>query len=213
MGLGARKYWVRGHQKYLELSWIDKPSIFATQIIKYFPERGTLLDLGAGQGQDSRYFAEKGYKVLCTDFSDFALKIAKEKAEKQKLNINFLNVDISKKFPIKTGEFDIVYSHLGLHYWNEEVTHKIFEEIYRVSKPGGIVAALFNSQSDPEIKEFKKIEENLYYDPKGLLKSYFTSDYLKKFIKNKFDIVLLDDLGETYKDEIKTLVRFVGKKT
>lgn len=208
----ARKYWVSGHRKYSELSWIDKPSIFATRVIKHFPKNGILLDLGAGQGQDSRYFAGKGYKVWCTDFSNFALKIAQEKAKKAKLNIMFLNVDISKQLPFRTGEFNIVYSHLALHYWNKQETRKIFDEIYRVLKPNGIVAALFNSQTDPEIKEFKKVGENLYYDPKGLVKSYFTADYLKKFIEGKFKIVLLDDQGESYKDRIKTLVRFVGKK-
>lgn len=210
--MDSASFWDKKHIDYSSKDWINKPTIFATQVVSYFPENGMLLDLGAGQGQDSRYFAKKGYKVLCTDFSDFALKIAKEKAKEEKLDIKFTNVNISEKLMFKTGEFDIVYSHLALHYWDEEGTRKIFEEIHRVLKPGGIIAALFNSQSDPEVAEFEKIGNNLYFDPKGLVKSYFTAGYLKKFIEERFEIVLLDDRGETYKDSIKSLVRFVGKK-
>ncbi len=48
MNIDAKKYWVSGHKKYLITPWIDKPSIFATQVIGYLPQKGKLLDLGAG---------------------------------------------------------------------------------------------------------------------------------------------------------------------
>jgi hypothetical protein len=60
-------------------------------------------------------------------------------------------------------------------------------------------------------KGFEKVEENLYLDPKGLVKSYWNADLLKKFIGENFESILLDEKGKTYKDSIRTLVRFVGK--
>ena len=39
------KYWTGGHKKYLTLDWIDKPTIFAKQIINYLPKKTNLLDL------------------------------------------------------------------------------------------------------------------------------------------------------------------------
>jgi len=86
MNIDARRYWIGGHKKYLTTPWINKPTIFATQVVKHFPKKAKLLDLGAGQGQDSRFFAKKGFEVLCTDFSDIALKIAKEKANPSTLS-------------------------------------------------------------------------------------------------------------------------------
>jgi ubiquinone/menaquinone biosynthesis C-methylase UbiE len=212
MRLDVTKYWTGGHEKYSTLDWIDKPTIFAKQIIKYLPKKTKLLDLGAGQGQDSRFFAKNGFTVTCTDITPIAIKLAREKAKKSNLSMKFKKVDISKKLPFKNSEFDIVYSHLALHYFNVEDTTKIFSEIYRILKPDGVLVALFNSKSDPEIKEFKKIGDNLYLDPRGLAKSYWTAKYLRKFIDRKFNTVVLDDEGETYKDRIKTLVRFVGRK-
>ncbi len=56
-------YWEELHTRYDGLDWTEKPSIFAEEIIQYFPERGVVLDLGAGQGQDSIYFAQAGFQV------------------------------------------------------------------------------------------------------------------------------------------------------
>lgn len=213
MNIDARKYWVGGHKKYLTTSWIDKPTIFATQVIKYFPRKGKLLDLGAGQGQDSRFFAKKGFRVLCTDFSDFALEIAKEKAEKEKLKINFLELDISQKLPFEDNVFDIVYSHLALHYWDKEKTKIIFNEILRVLKKGGVFAAIFNSIYDPEIVQLRKIGQNLYFDDKiKMARSYFSVPYMNDLIDDNFSIKMIDEKGRTYKDINEKLFRFIGLK-
>jgi len=37
-------------------------------------------------------------------------------------------------------------------------------------------------------------------------------EYLRKIIDGLFESVILDNKGTTYKDEIKTLIRFVGRK-
>lgn len=52
--------WKELHSHYQQQSWIEKPSIFAQNTIQYFPQAGTVLELGAGHGQDSIFFARKG---------------------------------------------------------------------------------------------------------------------------------------------------------
>ena len=47
------KAWSELHNNYKKRDWINKPSIFAEQAIKYFPSSGKVLELGAGLGQDS----------------------------------------------------------------------------------------------------------------------------------------------------------------
>ena len=59
--------WKDLHTNYQSQTWIEKPSIFAETAIQYFPKRGTLLELGAGLGQDSVFFAKQGYDVLSSD--------------------------------------------------------------------------------------------------------------------------------------------------
>jgi hypothetical protein len=67
--MDEQAYWDEQHDKYLSTDWIDKPSIFVQWVIDYFPPSGSVLDLGAGQAQDSRFLTEKGYEVMATDFS------------------------------------------------------------------------------------------------------------------------------------------------
>lgn len=40
----------------------------------------------------------------------------------------------------------------------------------------------------------------------------YISEDLNEFTDELFDPVILDTKGETYKDKIKTLVRFIGKR-
>lgn len=210
-----KKYWKDIHKIYSKKDWINKPAIFAEFVLKYFPKKGKLLELGAGQGRDSRFFAKKGYKVVSTDLSEYALKISREKAKKEKLDIQFIELDLKKDaLPFKDKSLDIVYSHLALHYFDDKRTREIFKEIHRVLKPNGIVAAFFNTTDDKETEdlEFELLEENFYKSPEGVLKRYFSVDYLKDVTKDLFNPVILDAKGETYKDEINNLIRFIGKK-
>ncbi|MBI4099813.1 class I SAM-dependent methyltransferase [Candidatus Microgenomates bacterium] len=206
-----QEYWAKKHQKYLSEDWIDRPTLFAKFAVEYLPKTGKILDLGAGQGQDSRFFAKLGYKVTSTDFSDEALRISAQKAKDDGVNIKFHNVDLAKTLPFREAEFDVVYAHLSLHYFNHETTQQLFSEIFRILKTGGVMAALFNTTEDPEMATGIKIEEGLY-EVEGLAKRFFSLKYLEQSVSGKFTTIVADNKGETYKDKIKTLVRFVGKK-
>jgi ubiquinone/menaquinone biosynthesis C-methylase UbiE len=208
-----KDYWRKTHQIYSTKDWINDPTIFAQFAIDYFPENGKLLDLGAGQGQDSRFFAKRGYAVTSIDISDLALKLSKEKSEHESLDIEFMELDIADKLPFGDSSFDIVYSHLALQYFTDEKTREMFKEICRVLKPQGILACLFNTIEDPETTDenYKIIEKDYYQSPEGLLKKYFSVDYLKDVSGGLFTQLILDSKGETYKDDIKSLIRFIGK--
>jgi len=206
--------WNNLHKFYSKQDWIDKPNIFAEEVLEYLPKEGYILCLGDGQGQDGRFFASKGHKVLSTDISDSALEINNGKMREQGLeNIATEKLDLRERFPYKEAIFDIVYAHLSLHYFNQKTTEQIFSEIKRVLKPQGVVAIFTNSTSDPEYNTGNKIEDNLF-EIEGTEKRFFSTDSMKKFAKD-FEIILLDNQGKTYKDEAKgvhNLIRFIGKK-
>lgn len=202
--MNLQDYWQNKLSKYSQEPWSSGPNIFATQAIKYFPLSGKLLELGAGIGQDSKYFTTKGYDVLATDFSKFGL----DQIHDLKTQI----CDLSQPLPFQTKSFDIIYSHLALHYFDNQRTGKLFSEIFTILKPGGIFATLLNTLSDPETSQSeKKIGEDLFLTPSGIQKHLFSSGSFKKYI-TKFEVLLLDENGETYKDKIKSLIRFVGRK-
>ncbi|HEY1835685.1 MAG TPA: class I SAM-dependent methyltransferase [Candidatus Saccharimonadales bacterium] len=212
----ADQAWRDLHQKhYRDADWIDKPSLFAQDAIKYFPKSGRVLDLGAGQGQDSRFFAEHGYDVVSTDIEDSALELSRSKLPtKIKSKVTLQKLDLREELPFASESFDVVYAHLSLHYFDIEKTWRIFTEITRVLKPGGIVALFINSTSDPEYGSGEQIEPD-FFQIDNVTKRYFNVKSTRKFISDFYEINLLDNFGETYKDAAKgvhNLIRFIGTK-
>lgn len=214
LSMNTKDIWNAKHEKYKNQSWINNPNIFAKEIIEYFPEEGKILELGAGQGQDTRFLAENGYKVISTDISPEALSLSKEKMTIDiEKNIEIKQMDTSKKFPFNDSEFEIVYAHLAVHYFDMKTTEKIVKEISRVLKPNGIIAILTNSCTDPEYGQGEEIEKD-YFFVDGKNKRFFSIESIKSLFSD-FKVVLADNLGETYKDSEKgvhNLIRFIGRK-
>jgi len=204
--------WSDLHKNYKSQDWIDKPSIFAETAIKYFPAKGRVLDLGAGQGQDSRFFAEHGYDVVSTDLEESALEQSKSKlpqALRQKVSIQ--KVELREELPFDTASFDVVYAHLSIHYFDYDTTERLLEGVRRVLRPGGVLAFFVNSVHDPEYNTGTKLEED-YFQIDKTAKRYFSVDSTRKLMWG-FNVNVLDDQGETYKDRVKgvhNLVRFIG---
>lgn len=209
-----KAYWTEMHQRYSERGLGVKPTKFAHEVLEYLPESGSLLDLGAGQGQDSRFFAKHGFEVTSTDLTPTPLELSKKLSEKEGLTIAFQEVDISRQLPFENNAFDIVYSHMALHYFDKKVTERLFAEIHRVLKPNGIFATLLNTVEDAEAtnSDFKKIEQDLYQNPSGITKRYFSVETMHDFTRDYFKVIILDNKGKTYKDVLETLIRFVGNK-
>lgn len=204
--------WSKLHTKYKAAEWQDKPSLFAQTAVQYFPKKGRVLELGAGLGQDSRFFAEQGYDVTATDLKPGELeqKYATWPKETQR-NVHVQKLDLQQAWPLEDHAFDAVYAHLSIHYFTMDVTKKILDEIVRVLKPGGRVAFLLNSTSDPQYGTGKQLEPDYFYiDDKP--KRFFSVDTARQF-ERVFQISMVDNLGETYKDSAKgvhNLIRFIG---
>jgi SAM-dependent methyltransferase len=207
--------WSDVHKNYQTQDWIDKPSIFAETAIQYFPKAGKILELGAGQGQDGRFFAEHGYSVVCTDLEDTALGLANEKLpEDLQEKVSLQKLDLREALPFEAASFDMVYAHLSLHYFELESTARLLDQITRVLKPGGVLAFLVNSTSDPEYASGKQLEPDFFQVDK-VTKRYFSVVSTRELISDFYEINLLDNLGETYKDANKgvhNLIRFIGLK-
>ena len=206
--------WKELHSNYQEQNWIEKPSMFAETAIQYFPKSGRVLELGAGHGQDSFFFARQGYKVLSTDIeiSSLTLNLSKQ-SETLKEKIGVMQLDLSKPLPFEDQSFDVVYAHLSIHYFDQKTTWEIINEIRRILKPDGVFAFLTNSINDPEYHTGSLLEEDFFLINK-VTKRYFSIESTRKFTQD-FLVSLLDSLGQTYKDQAKgisNLIRFIGSK-
>ncbi len=211
--MDSKNFWEEWWTKTDDEGWDDTASLFAQFAVSYFPKEGRLLELGAGLGKDTRYFAKHGLFVVSTDFSDKALDISKWESTMQKImNIEYQNVDIKNHLPFKDGEFDVVYAHAVLHYFSHDVTDQIFSEIHRVVKDGGVFATLLKSKEDPEISESLKLHENFYQTPQGIVERFFSVEEVQAETNGLFKPVVMDASEQTHETENATFIRYIGIK-
>jgi SAM-dependent methyltransferase len=182
----------------------------------YFPPNSRILDLGAGAGLDSIYFANHGHTVVATDLADTALARMREDIPGNLTDkITVETLDLSKLFPHPDQSFDVVYASVSLHYFDDNTTDQIFSEIHRVLKPNGIVAFILNSKSDAEYGQGAEIEPDYYeVPPHNLRKRFFDVEDIRQRVMLRFNTILLDDLGSRVRSDGITegkRVRFIGK--
>ncbi|MCU9599798.1 demethylmenaquinone methyltransferase [Pallidibacillus thermolactis] len=119
------------------------------------------LDVCCGTGdwtiELSKAVGEKG-EVIGLDFSKNMLKVGKEKLAKEKIKNAKLIHGNAMELPFPDNSFDYVTIGFGLR--NVPDYMKVLKEMYRVVKPGGIVACLDTSQ--PTMFGFKQIYQ-LYF--------------------------------------------------
>ncbi len=115
-------------------------------IEKYLPEKGSILDIGAGTGLYSVHFAQKGYKVSACDIVPKHVDIIKEKSEKLNLNIDARIAD-ALNVPYEDESYDLVLlSGPIYHLKSVEEKTKAISEAVRCCKKNGIVVVDFLSQ-------------------------------------------------------------------
>ena len=108
-----------------------------------------VLDVAAGAGEQSITAAKKvghsGY-VLATDISPNILAFAQKMAREAGLHNIETQVMDGEKLTLPDATFDAVISRVGLIYFPDR--HKALQEMWRVLKPGGKVAAIVYSTAE-----------------------------------------------------------------
>ncbi len=108
-----------------------------------------ILDVAAGAGEQSVTAAQRvgpGGYVLATDIAPKILKFALELAAENELNnIETQEMD-GENLTVPDGSFDTVISRVGLIFFPDQ--QKALNEMMRVLRPGGYVAAIVYSTVD-----------------------------------------------------------------
>jgi len=95
----------------------------------------TLLDLGAGQGRDSAFFATSGFTVTAVEKSQTAFN----QLSKFDPPVTVISADITGSKCIK-GMFDVVFSNNVLHILERATAEAVLKRIVASVKPGGLFA-------------------------------------------------------------------------
>lgn len=164
-------------------------------IEEYLPESGSILDIGAGTGLYSIYFAKKGYKVSACDIVPKHVEMIKEKSKRMGLNIDACEAD-ALNVPYEDNKFDVVLlSGPIYHLKTKSEKNKAIEEASRCCKKGGIVVVDFLSQ----IHGF-------------IIRAIQNEEYIKSLSDIDINNIRCDDPIFSYdrKDNIKSLLKENG---
>jgi len=176
-----------------------EPSISAKKALNFFKEKkiNNIIELGAGLGRDSIFFAKNNIKIQALDYSSSGIKIINHKIKKNNLS-NYISTklfDVREKLPFKDNSIDACYSHM-LYCMALTIAdlQKLNNEIHRILKPNGLNIYTVRHTNDGDYKNGKHIGEDLYEND-GFIVHYFSEEKVNSLL-NGFKNITLEKFEE-----------------
>ena len=173
-----------------------EPSIAAVKSLKFFKGKN-IVELGAGLGRDTIFFAQNSVYVEALDYSKKAIEIIEKKSKESNLT-NFIKtkiLDIRKKLPYQNDTMDACFSHMlyCMALTTAELKY-LNSEICRILKPGGINIYTVRHTGDGDYKNGIHRGEDLYEND-GFVVHFFSKEKVIK-ISDGFNVVSIDKFEE-----------------
>ena len=176
-----------------------EPSKAAINTLKIFKEENIkkIIELGAGLGRDTIFFAKNSINVEALDYSPTAIKIINKKVLEHKLSnvVSTKMFDVRKKLPFKDNSVNACFSHM-LYCMALTTTELKYlnSEICRVLKPGGINVYTVRHTEDGDYKNGIHIGEDLYEND-GFIVHFFSKEKVRK-ISDGFNVINIESFEE-----------------
>jgi SAM-dependent methyltransferase len=113
-----------------------------------------LLDIGAGLGESSVYFALQGAKVTMTDISPGMVQTGRELARRYGVEVEGI-VSEAEDLGVAAETFDFVYIANTIHHVRDR--DALFQKIHRALKPGGRFFSCDPLAYNPAINVYRRI--------------------------------------------------------
>ena len=180
------QHWESNFSSKPEMFGLD-PSIPAKKSLKLFQNQNIskIIELGAGLGRDTIYFAKNSIHVVALDYSQSGLEAINQKAKKNSLS-NFITTnffDVRKKLPFEDNSVEACYSHmLYCMALTTSELENLNNEIYRVLKPNSINIYTVRHTKDGDYKNGIHRGEDLY-EKDGFIVHFFSEKKVKSLLK------------------------------
>jgi SAM-dependent methyltransferase len=145
-----------------------------------------VLDIGAGLGESSVYFAMRGADVTAADISPLMVETTVRLGERYGVTIKGL-VSVGEDLRLPAGEFDLVYIANTIHHVQDR--RRLLEQISRALKVGGRFFSIDPIAYNPVINVYRRMatqtrtedESPLTVNDLRLARRYFKNVHHREF--------------------------------
>ena len=176
-----------------------EPSYSAKKALETFKKNNitNIIELGAGLGRDTIFFAQNGIYVHAIDYSLSATNIIKKRSKENNLEalIRVENYDIRKKLNCDNENFQACYSHMlfCMALTNQDLKD-LNQEILRVLKKDGLNIYTVRNHMDGDFKKGTHRGEDMY-EMNGFIVHYFSENKIK-ILLNGFTNISIENFDE-----------------
>ena len=176
-----------------------EPSYSAKKALETFKKNNitNIIELGAGLGRDTIFFAQNGIYVHAIDYSLSATNIIKKRSKENNLDalIKVENYDIRKRLNCLNENFQACYSHMlfCMALTNQDLKD-LNKEILRVLKKDGFNIYTVRNHMDGDFKKGAHRGEDMY-EMNGFIVHYFSENKIKNLLDG-FTNVSIENFDE-----------------
>ena len=177
----------------------EEPSFAARKAAAEFKKQGKskILELGAGQGRDTLFFAKNGFQVYALDYSENGVESIKQTAKQLGVSqlVTAVCHDIRKPLPFEDAFFDACYCHMlyCMAFCTGELD-SLFREVKRVLRPSGLNIFTVRNTTDAHYKKGIPRGEDMY-EVGGFIVHFFSAEKVKELAKD-YDMIAIDEFEE-----------------
>lgn len=199
---GQKKIW---DNLYLDPDYCKPRETKAAKLaVDYFEDNffDNILELGAGQGRDSRYFMENHMELAVIDYSERGIDNIINKAKSMDFRgLKSYVLDITEGLPFRENSFDMIFANeLYSMAFTDLELERINQELNRVLVAGGYSVFTVHSEFDKCYAKGKQIYKDIY-EVDGVIYHFFKEEKIRALVdKSSMNIVELKRYEEDGRD-------------
>jgi tellurite methyltransferase len=139
-----------------------EPSKEIIELADKMPKNSIVLDIGCGDGRNTLFLAQKGFKVDAFDISENGINKLKSLAKREKVTINAWVQDIAQyKFD---KEYDFIVSHGVFHLLEREKWMKSIKDVKNNTAINGVNVIVVFTDKIPPPSDLEPFINGLFHE-------------------------------------------------
>ncbi len=121
-------------------------TVLYSPFLTYMLPSAAILDAGCGSGRDTRYFAERGYKVTAFDYSPALVRLASKLTGQEVLQLSFQEMDFQ-------AQFNGIWACSSLMHVPHKELRDVISRLSRSLKVDGVLYASFRYGAGEHVRD------------------------------------------------------------